>query len=132
MGKLLDFFLYAILVAAPFFGIWLYLRSVNPRVNMEKLKRDIDGVSRLKERLAAVDELILDVQLKTLKKHNIRGKGITITWSDNVTGKEKNLNFIIDGDSTASDELIRLAYAVRSETKQSLMSKVYKLPKKRR
>lgn len=118
-------------IVLPFVGVWIYSRHTYRRVNMEKLKRDIDDVSRMKNRLAAADELILDVQLKALKKYNIRGKGISIIWSDNVSGKEKHLEFIIDGDSRASVELLRLAYAVRSETKQDLMRGVYKLPKRR-
>ena len=110
-------------------AIWLLHRqSKNPKVNMELLKDNLSEANEKKERLAMVDELLQDLDLTSA---SIVMKNITISWTDNITGKEKELSFYIDGKNDVSKQLQNLAESIRKEASTDLMKIVYKLPKRR-
>lgn len=106
---------------------WLWL---HPYVNKRKMKHNLNEASILQERLNAVEELIIDTDLRTMEKYNIRSKGITITWSDCINGHEKTLTFYADGKTDTTKALKALAKVVEKETDKQLMKYIYKLPKR--
>lgn len=106
---------------------WFWL---HPRVNAEKLKKRISEADELKRRLVQADELLIDLDLQTLKRLNIRAKGVRIIWSDNYSGGEKELNLLIDGNDKATDILKSLANEVKRDTTKKLLKVCYKLPKR--
>ena len=95
---------------------------------MEILKDRLDEASEKKERLAMTDELLQDLDLNSA---SIVMKNITISWTDNITGKEKELSFYIDGKTDTSKQLQNLAESIRKEASTDLMKIVYRLPKRR-
>lgn len=108
---------------------WYYRRRTRaPKVNMEILKDRLDEASEKKERLAMTDELLQDLDLTSA---SIVMKNITISWTDNITGKEKELSFYIDGKNDVSKQLKNLAESIRKEASSDLMKIVYRLPKRR-
>lgn len=106
---------------------WMWL---HPYVNKRKLKHNINEANILQERLNAVEELLIDTDLRTMEKYNVRSKGITLTWSDSINGHEKTLTFFADGKTDTTKALKALAKAVEKETDKQLMKRVYKLPKR--
>lgn len=106
---------------------WMWL---HPYVNKRKLKHNINEVSILQERLNAVEELLIDTDLRTMEKYNVRSKGITVTWSDSINGHEKTLTFFADGKTDTTRALKALAKAVEKETDKQLMKHIYRLPKR--
>lgn len=115
------------LPVAVWFACWW---RKHPRVNMEKLKRRIEEANQSKERVAMADELLQDLDLQTMKKLNIRVKGITIIWTDDYSGAEKKMTFLADGKNESTKQLRNLAKTIRQETTKDLMKIVYKLPKR--
>ena len=111
---------------------WVIFKWIwyHPHVNMSKLKERLEKSNALKERLSSTEQLMIDLDLQNLEHSNIRGKGITISWSDNVSGQDRQLHFIIDGKSDSSKELRNLAKVIHKETKKELLKTVYKLPKR--
>ena len=111
---------------------WVIFKWIwyHPHVNMSKLKERLEKSNALKERLSSTEQLMIDLDLQNLEQYNIRGKGITISWSDNVSGQDRQLHFIIDGKSDSSKELRNLAKVIHKETKKELLKTVYKLPKR--
>lgn len=108
---------------------WHYRRRTRtPKVNMEILKDRLDEASEKKERLAMTDELLQDLDLQNA---SVVMKNITISWTDNITGKEKELSFYIDGKNDVSKQLKNLAESIKKEASTDLMKIVYKLPKRR-
>lgn len=97
---------------------------------MSKLKERLDKSNALKERLTSTEQLMIDLDLQNLEQYNIRGKGITISWSDNVSGQDRQIHFMIDGKSDSSKELRNLAKVIHKETKKELLKTVYRLPKR--
>lgn len=112
--------------------LWLIFKWIwyHPHVNMSKLKERLEKSNTLKERLSSTEQLMIDLDLQNLEQYNIRGKGITISWSDNVSGQDRQLHFMIDGKSDTSKELRNLARVIHKETKKELLKTVYKLPKR--
>lgn len=112
--------------------LWLIFKWIwyHPHVNMSKLKERLEKSNTLKERLSSTEQLMIDLDLQNLEQYNIRGKGITISWSDNVSGQDRQLHFMIDGKSDTSKELRNLAKVIHKETKKELLKTVYKLPKR--
>ena len=112
--------------------IWCLFKWIwnHPHVNIGKLKESLEKSNVLKERLTSTEHLLIDLDLQNLEKHNIRGKGITILWSDNVNGQDRQIHFIIDGKNESSKELRHLAKVIHKETKKELLQTVYKLPKR--
>lgn len=112
--------------------LWLIFKWIwyHPHVNMSKLKERLEKSNALKERLSSTEQLMIDLDLQNLEQYNIRGKGITISWSDNVSGQDRQLHFMIDGKSDTSKELRNLAKVIHKETKKELLKTVYKLPKR--
>lgn len=106
---------------------WFWL---HPRVNAEKLKRRLAEANTLRERLAQADEFLLDLDLQSLKKHNIRVKGIRVIWSDNTNGRDKELNITTAGNDKTAEILKTLANEVRRDTTKKLLKICYKLPKR--
>ncbi len=123
---LLSFFIVLLPIITPFLK-WMWL---HPYVNKRKLKHNINEVSILQERLNAVEELLIDTDLRTMEKYNVRSKGITITWSDSINGHEKTLTFYADGKTETTKALKALAKTVEKETDKQLMKHIYKLPKR--
>lgn len=111
---------------------WVIFKWIwyHPHVNMNKLKERLEKSNALKERLSSTEQLMIDLDLQNLEQYNIRGKGITISWSDNVSGQDRQLHFMIDGKSDTSKELRNLAKVIHKETKKELLKTVYKLPKR--
>lgn len=108
---------------------WYYRRRTRaPKVNMEILKDRLDEASEKKERLAMTDELLQDLDLNSA---SVVMKNITISWTDNITGKEKELSFYIDGKNEVSKQLKSLAESIKKEASSDLMKIVYRLPKRR-
>lgn len=112
--------------------LWLIFKWIwyHPHVNMSKLKERLEKSNVLKERLSSTEQLMIDLDLQNLEQYNIRGKGITISWSDNVSGQDRQLHFMIDGKNDTSKELRNLAKVIHKETKKELLKTVYKLPKR--
>lgn len=123
---LLSFFIVLLPIITPLLK-WMWL---HPYVNKRKLKHNINEVSILQERLNAVEELLIDTDLRTMEKYNVRSKGITITWSDSINGHEKTLTFFADGKTETTKALKALAKTVEKETDRQLMKYIYKLPKR--
>lgn len=111
---------------------WVIFKWIwyHPHVNMSKLKERLEKSNALKERLSSAEQLMIDLDLQNLEQYNIRGKGITISWSDNVSGQDRQLHFMIDGKSDTSKELRNLAKVIHKETKKELLKTVYRLPKR--
>lgn len=122
--------LFCIVVYGSLVFVWWYYRrrTRTPKVNMEILKDRLDEASEKKERLAMTDELLQDLDLTSA---SVVMKNITISWTDNVTGKEKELSFYIDGKTDTSKQLKNLAESIRKEASSDLMKIVYRLPKRR-
>ncbi len=113
----------------PLWGLFKWI-WYHPHVNMSKLKERLEKSNALKERLSSTEQLMIDLDLQNLEQYNIRGKGITILWSDNVSGQDRQLHFMIDGKNNSSKELRNLAKVIHKETKKELLKTVYKLPKR--
>ncbi len=113
----------------PLWGLFKWI-WYHPHVNMSKLKERLEKSNALKERLSSTEQLMIDLDLQNLEQYNIRGKGITILWSDNVSGQDRQLHFMIDGKNNSSKELRNLAKVIHKETKKELLNTVYKLPKR--
>lgn len=111
------------------FGKWLWL---HPHINKGKRKQNLYEAKVCQERLDAVEDLKIDLSLKTMEKYNIRSKGIEIKWSGSIGGQEKSLTFLVDGKTETTKALIALANVVEQETEKQLMKHVYRLPKRRR
>ena len=112
--------------------IWCLFKWIwyHPHVNMSKLKERLDKSNALKERLTSTEQLMIDLDLQNLEQYNIRGKGITISWSDNVSGQDRQIHFMIDGKSDSGKGLRNLAKVIHKETKKELLKTVYRLPKR--
>lgn len=120
---------FAFTLFLPLWGVFKWI-WYHPHVNMSKLKERLEKSNALKERLSSTEQLMIDLDLQNLEQYNIRGKGITILWSDNVSGQDRQLHFMIDGKNDSSKELRNLAKVIHKETKKELLKTVYKLPKR--
>lgn len=126
---MLEAIFYIVVYGSLILAWWHYRRRTRtPKVNMEILKDRLDEASEKKERLAMTDELLQDLDLNSA---SIVMKNITISWTDNITGKEKELSFYIDGKNDVSKQLKNLAESIRKEASTDLMKIVYRLPKRR-
>lgn len=108
---------------------WLWL---HPHINKRKRKHNLYEAKICQERLDAVEDLKIDLSLKTMEQYNIRSKGIEIKWSGSIGGQEKSLTFFADGKTETTKAILALANAVEKETEKQLMKSIYKLPKRRR
>lgn len=108
---------------------WLWL---HPHINKRKRKHNLYEAKICQERLDAVEDLKIDLSLKTMEQYNIRSKGIEIKWSGSIGGQEKSLTFFADGKTETTKALLALANTVEKETEKQLMKSIYKLPKRRR
>ena len=125
---MLEAIFYIVVYGSLILAWWYYRRRMRtPKVNMEILKDRLDEASEKKERLAMTDELLQDLDLNSA---SVVMKNITISWTDNITGKEKELSFYIDGKNDVSKQLKKLAESIRKEASSDLMRIVYKLPKR--
>lgn len=122
---ILSFLFVAIPIFPPLIK-WLWL---HPYVNKRKMENNLTEAYKLKETLNAVEELIIDTKLQTMEKYNIRAKGITISWTDSINGREKSLTFMMDGKSKSTKALKELAKAIEHETDKRMMKYVFSLPK---
>lgn len=126
---MLEAIFYIVVYGSLIFAWWYYRRRTRtPKVNLEILKDRLDEASEKKERLAMTDELLQDLDLNSA---SVVMKNITISWTDNITGKEKELSFYIDGKNDVSKQLKSLAESIRKEASSDLMKIVYRLPKRR-
>lgn len=105
--------------------VWLH-----PRHSIDKVKRNLTRAEELKTRLINSEQLLTDLQLQNLVKYNIRSKGITIKWTDDITGNGHELNLLVNGTDETSKALKELAKVSRRETEKELFKVIYKLPKR--
>lgn len=121
---------YGIIFGLPLLILFFRWLWQNPRVNMEKLKQRLAEANDLKERLAAADELLQDLDLQSMENANIVLKNVTLSWTDNCSGINKEITFFVDGKNETTKQLQFLAKTVRQETSKELMKIIYKLPKR--
>lgn len=133
MGEEIKSLFMVLMLFAPLlmfaFGRWMWL---HPHINKRKRKHNLYEAKICQERLDAIEDLKIDLSLKTMEKYNIRSKGIEIKWSGSINGQEKSLTFFADGKTETTKALLALATTVERETEMRLMKSIYKLPKRRR
>lgn len=117
MENLLLFFGIIALFSSP--AIIKYLLTHN-KVNMQKFTHKIEEANQLRIRYNMTEQLLDDISYEALDRANIKVKSITITWSDNITSQEKQLQFFITGADDESEQLAELARAIRLSTCQRL------------
>lgn len=121
---------YGIIFGLPLLILFFRWLWQNPRVNMEKLKQRLAEANDLKERLAMADELLQDLDLQSMESANIVLKNVTLSWTDNCSGINKEITFFVDGKNETTKQLQFLAKTIRQETSRDLMKIIYKLPKR--
>lgn len=121
---------YGIIFGLPLLILFFRWLWQNPRVNMEKLKQRLAEANDLKEQMAAADELLQDLDLQSMENANIVLKNVTLSWTDNCSGINKEITFFVDGKNETTKQLQFLAKTVRQETSKELMKIIYKLPKR--
>lgn len=127
MDGLVACALFALVCASPWIVKWFWL---HPHVNRSKMKDNLNEASKLQERVDMAQELLLDINLKTMERYNIRSKGIRIIWADSVNSRDKELTFYVDGKTEMTKALRELAKAVERDADKQLMKRIYKLPKR--
>ena len=83
----------------------------------------IDEMNRTKEQLTSIEEMITDVSICSPDEH---GKYISCEWMSS-NGNKFKYDLLIDGENTATDEMLKIAYSERARLRTLLRQQIRNL-----